>query len=40
MPIHFSGALNKDSEDPEKCLRKAISNVKNKLTKLELGLLL
>jgi len=33
MTLHFFGALAKDSEDPDKCLRKAMSEVKNKLTK-------
>jgi len=31
--MFFSGALAKDSEDPDKGLRTAMSNVKNKLTK-------
>jgi len=29
----FSGALTKDFEDPDTCFRKAMTNVKNKLTK-------
>jgi len=34
MTLHFFlGALAKDSEDPDKCLRKEMTSVKNKLTK-------
>jgi len=32
-PYIFSRALAKDSEDPDKCLKKAMTNVNNKLTK-------
>jgi len=34
-PYLFSGALAKDSEDPDKCLRKAMTKVKIKLTELK-----
>jgi len=30
MPKLFLGALAKDSEDPDKCLKKAMTNAKNK----------
>jgi len=33
MNIFFSGALGKDSKDPDTCLRKAMTNVKNKQNK-------